>query len=207
MCVSKVSNETLKNLVVEYQKTSDSDLLSLILKKVDRLVFHVIHRLRKSGTYYYLRSESISDLYQTGIVGVYRSLFRIPQDESPEKIPAWFVSYIKNEIITSYPRPRPVLLSHLEEVWNPDEDDVLRSCSSECLNGVFQRMIASGAVSEDEINLLCSHWIYRDTIEDIARSSGVCADTISSKIRNILLRIQREVRVEDLSPEDCILGC
>lgn len=201
---TRVSNEVLRDLVVQYQKTVDSDVFTSILKRVDRLVYRVAHQLRHHPMFRYLRTESIDDLYQTGVIGIYKAVLRIPCDEDPDRVPAWFVSYIKNEILTSFPRPHPVSVSSLEEVWCPVEDDPCRENPSQCLEGVFKRMLEDQVVTPEEVELLTLHRIQGISLDAIGAMKGVCGDTISSRIHGALLRIQYRVRMLELEPEDCI---
>ena len=202
---STIMNEVLKDLVTQYQRTIDPEVFEKILRRVDRLVYRVAHQLRRIPYYHYLRSENINDLYQTGVVGIYKAILKIPAGENPEKIPAWFVAYIKNEILTSFPRPHSVHLSQLEEVWIPaKEEDLVHENADVCLEGVFKKMLDDKVVTEEEVELLRLNKIRGLSMEAIGAMKGVCRDTIQSRIHRALARIQHRVRMLDLDPSDCI---
>ncbi len=200
--MNSVTNEVLRDLISEYQKTVDPEMFARILQRIDRLVYRVIHQLR--SMYRYLRNEDINDLYQTGITGVYKSLLRIPVDENPEKIPAWLVSYIKSEILSSFPKPHSVSASQLEEVWAPTEEDPVRDNADVCLEGLFKRMLEEGVVTQEEIELLRLNKIRGLSMDVIGVMKDVCRDTIKSRIHRALARIQYKVRMLELDPSDCI---
>lgn len=199
MSVHKVSNEVLKDLSVQYQKTADGEVFKKILERVDKLIYHVVHRLHRG----HLRFENLSDLYQTGVVGVYKAALRIPEDEDPERIPAWFVAYIKSEIQQAFPHPKHIEASQFEEVWTPEEDPC-QGRASECLDVVFKKMLDDKIISEEDVELITLHRIQKLPLDVIAAMKGVCTDTISSRIHRGLLRIQHQVRILDLKPEDCL---
>lgn len=203
MSTTKVTSEVLKDLVTEYQKTSDPVVFSQILLRTDRLVYWTVHQMRRR--FWYLRYENMNDLYQTGVVGVYKAALKIPDTEDPKKIPSWFVSYIRNEVLTSFSRPHPVHLSELEEVWAPaKEPDPLHENAAECLEVLFKRMLDAKIVSEEEVELIQLNKIRKLSLDTIAVEKGVCSDTVRSRISGALLRIQYKVRMLDLELEDCI---
>jgi RNA polymerase sigma factor (sigma-70 family) len=197
-----VANEVLKDLVVEYQRTQDDEVFKRILAKIHLLILHVVHQLRHR--YKHLKNEVLDDLYQTGVVGIYKAIPRIPTTENPEKIPAWFVSYIKNEILVAFPHPRTVNASELEEIWIPSEDDLCQENVSKCLEGVFKRMLNDKVISQEELDLIILHQIQKLPLDTIATMKGVCSDTISSRIHDSLLRIKHRIRMLNLEPGDCI---
>lgn len=201
----RISNVILKDLVLEYQKTVDPGVFARILRRTDRLICSAVHQIRKRWTH--LKEENLDDLYQTGVLGIHKAALRIPETENPEMMPAWFVSYIKTEILSSYPwRPRRVHLSELEEVWIPaKEPDPMHDDMVRCLDGLFKFMLEEGVISEDDLELIQLNKVGKISINKIASLRGVCSDTISSKINGALLRIQCRVRLLDLEPEDCIL--
>jgi DNA-directed RNA polymerase specialized sigma24 family protein len=202
MDARRISNEVLRDLVSEYQRTQDDEMFKKILTKTHLLILHVVHQLRHH--YKHLRNEALDSLYHTGAVGIYKATFRIPTKEDPEKIPAWLVSYIKNEILQAFPHPRVINASELEEIWVPPEEGLCQENTSECLDGVFKRMLNDNVISQEELELIILHQIQKLPLNEIAAMRGLCSDTISSRIHDSLLRIKHRIRMLNLEPGDCI---
>jgi len=89
-----------KELMLEYQKTRDPELFSLLLAKFDKYIIHLVHKFKKS--YEILENEGLQELYHTAILGFHKALMGMKEKHQPEYMFLFFTAFVKYELRRAY---------------------------------------------------------------------------------------------------------
>jgi len=189
-------HQALKDLAVEFEISNDPVIFVKIILKVDNLLKYTISRLRASRPY--LQNVEYADLYQTALLGLYRALAKVKQQEPGGKLVYNICRYVANEILKEN-KDRPVNKTQesFENVIRRelvDNTKVYADLEAEFIRDRFRKLISAGVINEDEFDILKRHFVNEMSYRSIARQDGCSVGTISKKVRDSLNRLRVEFR-------------
>lgn len=94
------SQEKCKTLIMEYQTTKEKRVFHLLLAKYDRYILKVIYEFQRKCPS--LRSESLQELYHSGVIGFARGIKAFKPTTEARYICNHIKAYIKSEIRKQY---------------------------------------------------------------------------------------------------------
>jgi len=208
--------QVLKELALEFVNSKDPSILEKIIKKVDKLLFYTIYKARRSKPY--LKKVELQDLYQTAIIGLYRALLKVKEDEPGSKLVYKIGRYTGNEIAKDYKRTDKVTFpfsiadvdfqvhlysvdmpqswKHISQIEDKLVEDTLvyKNLEMKFIRERFLKLIEEEIISFEEFEMLVLRFVEGMTYTDIARQFGTSQVTISKKIGDALNRLRYEFR-------------
>jgi RNA polymerase sigma factor (sigma-70 family) len=94
------SQEKCKSLILEYQITKEQRVFHLLLAKYDRYILKVLYDFQRKCPS--LRSESLQELYHTGVIGFARGIKAFKPTTESRYICNHVKAYIKSEVRKQY---------------------------------------------------------------------------------------------------------
>ena len=188
-----VSKEVLRKYILEYQITQDPELFKKILYRTDDLVLYVVHRCLNRCPH--LKMEDPDSVYQTGLVGLYKGVVKVLEHESPDKVIARLIAYMKCEIKSNFPYkvlPETYALNLKKyELGESVYSDLEFEFVDEFLTGLVEKKM----VTQLELDLVRLR--YRDEISctNLAAKFQISEATVRVRISNALGRIRRQLKL------------
>jgi len=90
----------LKELFLDYKTSPSLDTFEKILKRVDEFILYVVKDLKRSR--YYLKTIDTGEMYQTGIIGIYKAIDTFEVADDCIMIPARMKICIRKSILDAY---------------------------------------------------------------------------------------------------------
>lgn len=208
--------QTLKELALEFVWNKDPSTFLKILKKVDRLLLYTIHKDRKGKPY--LKKVELQDLYQTAVIGLYKALLKVKEDEPGSKLVYKITRYVGNEIAKNFKKTNritfpfsiadiafqvhlysadmPQSWKHISQIEDKliEEDVVYKNLEMEFIRERFLKLIEEGVISFEEFEMLNLRFVDGMTYMDMKKHFGASHVTISKKIEDALNRLRYEFR-------------
>lgn len=100
--------DSLLNLIVQYKKSSDQEVLNQILFRIDELICKSIHKECFRSPH--LKKVPFEDLYHTGVEYALKAISKIKETENPIKIPAWITHYVRYGIVKEFREVKKLVL-------------------------------------------------------------------------------------------------
>ncbi|MHA1288431.1 MAG: hypothetical protein ACTSPB_13590 [Candidatus Thorarchaeota archaeon] len=197
MNIQEVPKTVLKELALKYQEDRDGETFERILCRVDNLLLYVVHTLRRKWSQ--LQLEDIRDLYQTATIGLYNALLTVRIEETPDKVIARIIAYVKSEIRKGFPRPT---ISSRCGIESFSSLPVYHQLECECLREVFQSLIDQEIVSDEDFNFLRLRYVYGLPFADIARTTPLHMETVKRRVYDVTNRIRHQLRLRGIDKGD-----
>lgn len=197
--------EILKRLCLQYQQTHDKVIFERIIERVDNLIIYVT--LSFYYKYRFVEKPDLQDLYQIGILGLYKAVETMREQDDACLVPARIIFYIKSEIIQSYSferKEKEVVRSFCVKERCTSDEENFREMESEDIQKIFSNLISNGIISQKDYNLLIVRFVEEMPIDEIVRTGkyGKHWRTVNRKIQRILGKIRNVINQdlkEDLS--------
>ena len=196
--------ERIRDLALLYQKTRDQETFQRIIERIDNLIIYAI--LPFYYRYNFIGRPDLQDLYQTGLVGVYKMVEKVREEDEVAFIPLKVITYVRNEIAQSYTLKEKerdaVKKSFCVKENYVSNEDVFKKMESEDIQKVFGNLISNGVISQEDFDLLVDRFVEEMSINEIVRTRkyGKHWSTINKRIQKVLGKI-RNVISEDLKED------
>jgi len=208
--------QILKELALEFAKNKDPLIFAKIAARVEKLLFYTIHKNRRAKPY--LKKVELEDLYQTAIIGLYRALLKVKEDEPGSKLVYKIIRYVGNEIAKCAKRKDKITFPfsiakvafqvHLYSVdmpqsWNfvnqienilVENTLVYKNLEMEFVRERFLKLIEEETISVEEFEMLVMRFVDDMTYNDIAKQVGGSYVTVSKRIKDTLNKLRYEFR-------------
>ncbi len=90
----------IKDRILEYQRTRDEILFTLLFNRFDGFIYYVCIKFRRRFSF--LADIDMRELYQNGVVAMHKSFISMPESWKEEMILQRIKSYIRQEFITIF---------------------------------------------------------------------------------------------------------
>jgi len=188
-------HQALKDLALKFDESSDPQVFVRVLLKVDKLLKFQIWQIRRRNPH--LCEVDFYDLYQTAVIGLYRALAKVREDEPGGKLIYNIRRYIDNEIVKDYKDPsRSLVCVPFDVVQDElfDTTEVYADLEREFIRDRFEKLIKDGVISQEEFAQVHKHFVEGVSYKDTARRGRHSTGTISKKVRDSLNRLRFEFR-------------
>ena len=206
----------LKELALKFKSSGDPVVFEKIIVKVEKLLLLTIHRARKAKPY--LKRVELEDLFQIAVLGLYRALSKVKEEEPGSKLLYLITRYVGNEIAKCYKSTNRVLFPfsvsktafqmHLCFIDMPQSQEyidqienrlienalVYKNLEMEFIRERFSKLLEEGVFSSEEFEMIGMRFIDDMTYVDIAKQFGCSNIVVSKKINDVLNRIRWEFR-------------
>lgn len=214
MCTEKF--QILKELALEFVSSEDPLIFAKILKRVEYLLLYTIHKVRIAKPY--LKKVEQQDLYQTAVIGLYRALLKVKEDEPGSKLIYKITRYIGNEIAKDFKRTGKITVpysisdvafqvhlyftdmsqfqAHIRRIEDKLVEDaaVYKNLEMGFIRERFSKLLGEGVISFDEFEMLVMRFVDDMTYKDIAKQFGSSSVTVSKRIEDTLNVLRHEFR-------------
>lgn len=188
----------IKDLVMEYQIARDPVCFSKILKRTDRLLLSTIHKhVRRRN----LRKVDLRDLYHSAIVGLGRAALTSPENETPDKVIARIIAYVRLEIDNDHwKRHKPsddkqVPFEILDtEDFSLLDEDIEKTAEFELLVKLLSEAVLEKALTSQEISLFSARFLRGKGYKAIGEELKITQDGARKRILNIETKLMEWVR-------------
>jgi hypothetical protein len=182
------SLERMKERALEFKRTRDPKLFSLLLFRFDRFVIFVCSKFKKQFTF--LVDVPMEDLYHTAILGTYKSFISMPDSWKTEKLLMRIKSYVKSEFFIWF-HDRVAQKSDRLEPYDLECQETIAAQDLEDQINCF--LILDSLNAEDEI-LIDRKLMQARTYKDLGKEFGGISkqatwkrvDKILKKIRSVI---------------------
>lgn len=174
-----LSQEIIKDLVMEYKVSNSEITFGKILKRVDHLLLSTIHKHVRRRS---LMNIELRDLYHSAIVGLGRAARTSPDNEAPEKVIARIVSYVRLEIDNDYWKKNKLN----EEFFVPFDDNkdvednnvlsVYDKIESIFVYELLEKAVHEGVITKDECDSFVGRKVYERGYKEIGEKLGLTRD-------------------------------
>lgn len=194
-----VQHQVLKRLAFEYRDALGEEralIFRKILRRIDNLV---LYQARK---FLFVRSQlkdvDLQELYDIAIVGLYKGLESIKEEETGAVLQARLIAYMKSELKQAI-RSMGIKRKGVQKVISTrltvvPEETVWQELESEFLRKRFQKLIVDDVISSEELNLLTMRYVHGIRIKEIAERVGRTPWWVGKAVKDICNRIRWEWR-------------
>jgi len=214
MCMEKY--QILKELALKFVSSKDPLIFAKIVKRVEKLLLYTIYKARRTKPY--LKKVELQDLYQTAVIGLYRALLKVKEDEPGSKLVYKITRYVGNEIakdnkrtdkitvpysiadvafqVHLYFTDMPQFQEHISQIENKLVEDavVYKNLEMEFIRERFSKLLEDEVLSFEEFEMLVMHFVDNKTYKDIAKQFGYSHVTVSKRTNNTLNKLRFEFR-------------
>jgi RNA polymerase sigma factor (sigma-70 family) len=153
------------------------------------------------------------DFYNAAIIGLYRAVLKVKEEETENILVSKIIFYTNIEIAhwAKKPREKPFSSSSIEdnvEKWPPwvvgvwsggcakqfYDEPMHENLEREFVWDRFEKLVKEGVLETEDFNLLVMRFVEDLTYRDIAKIVGYSSKTVSRKIESIMCRIRWEWR-------------
>jgi len=195
-----ISNESqLKDLAIKFRDNEDPYIFQRILQRISQLLGSIVYNIRQKRPQ--LKRMEEQDLYHAAIIGLYKAVLKVKEEETEDYLVNGIISSANHEIVKWGKNPREKSFSssfiedNIEEwppwakgVWSGREvkqfydEPVYKDLECEFVRDRFRKLIEEGILKEDDFKLLVMKVVENMTYVDIAKKVG---DSYSSVIRRV----------------------
>jgi hypothetical protein len=182
------SLENMKNRALEFKRTRDPKLFSLLLFRFDHFVIYVCSKFRRRFSF--LADVPMEDIYHTAILATYKSFISMPDTWRTDQLLLRISSYIKSELFTWF-NDRVALKSDRLE---PYDLECLETTSAQDLEDQINcSLILDSLTAEDRI-LIDRKLMQATTYKDLGKEyGGISKQAICKRVNKILKKIRSVV--------------
>jgi len=189
----------VKGLMLRYQKERSEEVFTQILERMDGVLIGIVLKLSRL---YFFNEANIQDLYQAGIVGMWKSIDSLKVVDSPNKIILRMFIFIRKELFQSYGRKK----MDLERSYNNTLSRSLipsidRNLIQEDRVRLLSSLIIKGAISKSDLELIILRFVEEKSIGRIIAEHenkwGKTWSTVNNRINRILAKIREEIGPEE----------
>lgn len=175
----------IKDRILEYQRTRDEILFTLLFNRFDGFIYYVCIKFRRRFSF--LEGVDMRDLYQNGVVALHKSFISMPESWKEEMILQRIKSYIRQELITAFNSKvvrrtesvDPVSLDCVDLKSHQDFEDKI--CCSNLLD----------ILSEQDRDLIMKKVMQNYSYEELRKEyGGISKQALSTKVCKILKKIR-----------------
>lgn len=193
--LGKGVQQRIKELALKYKSSNDSLVFEQILLLIDGLLRGVVNRARRSKPY--LRKIEWQDLYNATIIGVYRAISKVKEDEDSGILISRIIFYAGDEISSWSKKLRTEFIprnndNRVEVVV--DDSSVYQELENEFIQDRFKKLLKEGVLEKEEFDMLWMNVVEGMTLKDIAKQMGYTNITVLKRIRSTLDRLRYEFR-------------
>jgi len=98
--IPNMSLARCQELMLEYQKTDDPMIFSMLLAKFDKYLIHLVYKFNRR--YKIMQDEKLQELYHTAIMGFHKAILGIKEKHIPEYMFLFISAFVKYELKTTY---------------------------------------------------------------------------------------------------------
>jgi RNA polymerase sigma factor (sigma-70 family) len=173
-----------KRKIHEYQVTKDKELFSMLLAKYDKFLLKLTHSFNKQ-----FYDVTLDDLYHSAIVGFEDALIKFKQQAPSRLIIAIIKAYVKREIEAHYRDMQKYENKSYRKTEDDDLDPDDTMDASFILNSYF--------LNDNERAFLKLRFEDNMSFEEMAKSTGLCRQSVSTRLKKILNKIRKRIEREE----------
>jgi len=177
----------LELLVVQYQETRDPQVFAEILGRVDLLLCHIVHKLKRKIAY--LDNIDFMDLYQTSIIGLRDAILTAKMYNPNEKIIPRIISYANSNIRKVYRYSKKEYAISSTFTYEKDAHFDVNQDLEE-LYDVLKWLYKKDMLSDRDLQIVNLRFVQQKTFKEIGKDLGVTAQTVHYKVKQILKKIR-----------------
>jgi hypothetical protein len=180
--------EQMKAKILEFKKTKDPKIFSLLLFRFDFFVIFVCSKFKRQFTF--LADIPMEDLYHTGILAMHKSFVSMPDSWKTEKLLMRIRSYIKAEFFIWF-HDRVAQKSDRLEPYNLECQETTSAQDLEDQINCF--LILDSLTAEDRV-LIDRKLIQATTYKNLGKEfGGISKQAIWKRVDKILKKIRSVV--------------
>ena len=186
----------VKDLALEYKRTSDPEVFEKILYRIDLLVLKVVNMSRSICPH--LSKEDPEDIYRTAIIGLYKGLKTVKEEESSGITFARLIAYMRSAISSEFPYkvlPELYINSQKDLI---EEKSVHENLEFELIKETIENLVIEGVISKFEKDLIFCRYLEEYNCEDLASMFGFSVSKIRKQIDDTLLVIRHQLRIRGI---------
>lgn len=193
----KIFDDVLKDLALSYQKKPDPYVFKSILVRIDLLMLKVVNTVLCLCPH--LNKEDPNAVYHAAILGLYKGINSVKEEENSDFITWRLAAYMKSSIRSTFPYkvlPENYIRSCV--VQEVQEETVFQNLEYHYVMDVLEKLI-----EEDILDIVDLYYIQQKFVEgisykDIAKSEGLSVGTVQKRAADALLRIRHQFRIRDM---------
>ncbi len=213
------SYEYLKELALIFKESQNQETFMKIVELVNRLLYKLVHKARRSKPY--LKRVDIQDLYSTALLGLFKAVLKVKEDQPGIKLISDIVGYVGNEIakdnkktnkvtfpfsiaevalqVHLYSNDMPQSQKYLYQIENKlvDSEPVYKELEMNFLRDRFETLIAEGIISFEEFEMLTMRFVNDMSFEEIAIQMEGSDVNAAAIIESTLNKLRYEFRKRD----------
>lgn len=185
--------EKCKELVLEYQKTRDPKIFSLLIAKFDIFIMYCIRKYRKCV--WFVRGESLQELYHVSILGIHKGILTFHKEDSPSSLLWRIKNYLMEELRQEYSYK---IKESPEEIGG----DILQNKVMEEYKKYREKLFVStlmnsSILTDYEKELIKLRYLEELTVEEVSKKIGHAYSTTWIHLDQILKKIKEKLNVEN----------
>jgi hypothetical protein len=182
----------IQNLMLKYKETKEEYLFKQILERIDDALIGMVCKIAKT---FYFTAPNIQDLYQSGIIGVYRTIDSINETDNPKWILQRIFIYVRKEIFQEYKEKGYSFTKLKDRVERCDLFPVDENLIQEERIQFLSSLIINKVIDENDLKLLILKFVEKEKMQNIINLGfwGKTWITVNKRINVILNRIQKHI--------------
>ena len=186
----------VKELALEYKETSDPKVFEKILYRVDLLVLKVVNV--SIAICPHLVKEDPEDIYKVAILGLYKGLKTVKNEESSGITFARLIAYMRSAITSGFPyKPLPELYINSQKALI-EERPVYENLEFQLIKETIESLVENGVISKLEKDLVFHRYLYEYNCEELASMFGFSVSKVRKQIDDTLLVIRHQLRIRGI---------
>lgn len=180
----------IQNLMLKHKETKEEHVMEQILERIDDTLIGMVCNISKM---YYFTEPNIQDLYQCGILGIYKAIDSLKETDDSKWLMRRIFTYVRKEIFQEYGEKKCSLVDLHRSLEKDNASPVDGNLIQEDLIRFLASLIAEGIIDKKDLKLLTLRFVDKVQMKDIVSLDtwGKTWSTVNNKIEILLNRIQK----------------